>query len=88
MILFLGETCPQCAAVTNRIDPTEIPGLTVLIIPAGWRPENDAGVEALSEADVYDVLSVPALVDVDDRQCVVTDPDEIVELLEAGLTLR
>ena len=80
MILFLGETCPQCAAVTNRIDPTEIPGLTVLIIPAGWRPENDADVETLSEADMYDVLSVPALVD--DEGCAVMDPDEIVTLLE------
>jgi len=82
MKLFLGTNCPQCEALRKRIDLNQIPGLEVYTIPSSGIPVSDEDASALSEADMHDIYSVPALVK-DGRT--IQDVFDILEELQSAI---
>ena len=62
MKLFLGTNCPQCEALTRRVDLDQVPGLAVHRVPDSGLPRTQEDADALAAADFHDIHSVPALV--------------------------
>ena len=61
MKLFLGTDCPQCRALEKRIDLQRVPGLEVHRAPDSGIPGSEEDAQALAEADLCNIYSVPAL---------------------------
>ena len=81
MMLFLskGDSCPHCKMIESSVDLSKIKGLTLRYIPLTNVLEDEEDVDALADADFFDIQTAPTLID-DGME--VIDTFEIIKLLK------